>query len=169
MDKNTRLEWYNSLPQEKKDLLDKWEERGLSWSGPAWEDEPASVELEGYTDAGEDMIINLEDISNEELERYADEFDIEYNVSLWWQDGRPADGVPFDSQAEQVEDYEQWVARIKDIASASDEEQSDVLSHEQQVYVDRFLKAAKELKSMNIGFSYNSEKDEFDFYNSETK
>ena len=33
-----------------------------------WDDEPFSVELETYTDAGEDMIINLEE-PTKELER----------------------------------------------------------------------------------------------------
>ncbi len=160
------MAWYNSLPKEKRDLLDKWEELGLCWtSGPVWSEKPHSVELEGYTDGGEDMIINLEDISNDELEKYADEFDIEYNVSLWWKDGKPGEGVPFDSQAEQVEDYEQWVARIKDIVAQFGDEPQEGLTNEQEVYVERFRKAYKELRQMNIGVHYDEENDKFDFYN----
>ena len=159
------MAWYNSLPKEKRDLLDKWEELGLCWiGGPVVDEDPHSVELEGYTDGGEDMIIELDDISNEELKEYADGFDIEYNVSLWWHDGQPGKGVPFDSQAEQVADYEQWVARINDIVAQSSGQQQKGLTNEQELYAERFRKAYKELRQMNIGVHYDEENDKFDFY-----
>jgi 6-pyruvoyl-tetrahydropterin synthase len=128
---------------------------GLVWiSGPCWSDKPYSVELEGSTDAGEDMIISLGDISNEELQEYVENFDIDYNVAMWWPDGKPGRGVPFDNQAEHVEDYEQWLAQIKDvIAESSGKAHKRDLTNEQQVYVDRFKEAYEELQAMGIGIA----------------
>ena len=158
--------WYDALPKKKRDLLDKWEELGLIWiSGPCWSEKPHSVELEGYTDAGGDMIINLEDISNEALQEYIDDFDIDYNVSIWWPDGRPGRGVPFDSQAEQVEDYEQWLARLKDIiAESSGKVSKRRITNEQRLYIDRFIDSYKELRAIGIGIRYSRKNDEFSFY-----
>ena len=166
MAKSEYQAWFDKLPKKKQQLLEKWSELGLQWiSGPVWSEHPHSVELEGSTDAGEDMIINLEDISNDELEKYVDNFDISYEVSLWWQDGRPGRGVPFDNQGEQVEDYEQWLARIKDIIrQSSGRVRKGDITNEQRVYIDRFIDAYKELRSMGVGIRYNRKDDTFKFY-----
>lgn len=158
--------WYNALPKKKKKLLDKWEELGLKWtSGPCWSENPHSVELEGYTDAGEDMIVDLEDISNEALQEYIDDFDIDYNVAIWWPDGKPGRGVPFDNQGEQVADYEQWLARLEDIIlESSGTVRKRDLTNKQQVYVGRFRAAYSDLRAAGVGIRYDKKNDEFEFY-----
>lgn len=166
MSRKEYQKWYNALPKKKRNLLDKWEELGLTWtSGPAWSEKPHSVELEGYTDAGEDMIINLEDISNEALQEYVEDFDIDYEVSIWWPDGKPGRGVPFDNQGEQVADYEQWLARIQDIIQqSSGRVRKRDLTNEQQLYVERFQAAYKELRAAGVGIRYVKKDDEFAFF-----
>ena len=158
--------WYKALPKKKRNLLDKWGELGLTWiSGSCWSEKPHSVELEGRTDAGEDMIVYLEDISNEALREYIDDFDIDYNVSIWWPDGKPERGVPFDNQGEHVEDYEQWLARLKDIIlMSSGKANKRDLTNEQQVYIERFIDAYKDLRTAGVGFRYSRKDDTFKFY-----
>lgn len=82
---------------------------------PVWKEHPRSVELETYTDAGEDMIIDLEEPTRDQLEEYVRGFDIDYNVSLWWRNGEPHDGVPFNHMSEHIHDYEKylrWLLRV---------------------------------------------------------
>lgn len=154
MAKTDKMAWYNALPKEKQQLLDLWEENDLQWTGPAWDDRPGSVELNGYTEAGEDMYINLEEISADALEEYVNDFDINYNVSIWWPNGEKGSGVPFDSMDEQVEDYEDWLARIRDIIDAS-RGTSRELSHQQDLAVEKFNDAYKELQRMGVAFDYD--------------
>lgn len=83
--------------------------------GPVWENHPYSVELECYTDAGSDMLIALEEPTREQLQDYIDNFDIDEEVSIWWPNGRPGNGVPFDNMREHyndLEDYLKWLQGI---------------------------------------------------------
>ena len=86
---------------------------------PVWEDKPHSVELEAYTDAGEDMIICLEEPTRKCLEEYINEFDIDEKVMLWWQSGRDAakkKGVPFDNIRDHYNDYEAFLNDLRTVA-----------------------------------------------------
>ncbi len=147
--------WFVSLPKEMQELLDKLADEGLTWTtGPVWKEKPYSVELNTSTPAGEDMYIDLEEISIEALEDYVDNFDIEYNVSLWWENGEPGAGVPFDSQAEQVADYEEYLANLRDIIDHCQGNKNKV-THVQQLAIDKLLAAAKELELQGVAFTYN--------------
>ena len=161
------MAWYESLPKKMQKLLDLWEENDIHWNGPAWEEKPHSVELECYTGAGEDMFINLEEISTEELEEYVNGFDINENVALWWPDGQKGRGVPFDNQAEQVQDYEDYLAWLRDIIDLSrgKKRKKGELSQSQQLYVDKFLAAAKDLEDVGVAITW-SKKNGFTFKNS---
>ena len=82
-----------------------------------WDDKPRSVEFECYTDAGEDMLITLEVPTKEQLQKYIDDFDINEKVLMWWENGKPGRGVPFDNIKEHYEDYEdylKWLQKICD-------------------------------------------------------
>ena len=83
-----------------------------------WDDEPNSVELEDYTDAGADMIIHLTELSKAEFEKYINEFDINDEVMNWWRDGIDAahkHGVPFDNIKDHYTDYENWLKKLRKI------------------------------------------------------
>ena len=154
------MAWYNALPKKMRKLLDLWEENDIHWNGPAWEDEPHSVELECYTGAGEDMIINLHEISADDLEEYVNDFDINEEVSIWWPDGQPGRGVPFDNQAEHVQDYEDYLAWLRDIIDLSRDvkKKKTDLSHQQQLVVDNFMAAARELGDVFVTFTWSRKK-----------
>lgn len=70
-------------------------------------------QLECYTDAGEDMIITLDKVRKKNLQEYIDNFDINEQVLLWWQDGRPRNGVPFANVKEHYEDYEAYLEKLQ--------------------------------------------------------
>ena len=80
-----------------------------------WDNKPFSAELECYTPAGEDMIIDLEELSRDALQEYIDSFDINENVLLWWENGQPTD-IPFDNIKEHYEDYEEWLEDLERIS-----------------------------------------------------
>ena len=91
--------------------------------GPVWKDKPNSVELETCTDAGEDMFICLGEPSKKCLQDYCNDFDINDNVMLWWQNGRDAahaNGVPHDNIREHYEDYEAYLAELLRVAELLD-------------------------------------------------
>ena len=154
--------WFDSLPKEMQELLNIFEEEGLTWEdGPVWDDKPYSVELNTSTPAGEDMYIDLEEISIEALEEYVNNFDINENVAIWWENGQPGRGVPFDNQGEQVADYEEYLAGLRDIIDRCRGDEGEV-SNVQQLAIDNFLAAAKELELQGVTFTYN-EKSGFEF------
>lgn len=97
------------------------EENGICLSSaPVWDNKPNSVELETYTDAGEDMIIDLDEPSKKCLLEYCDDFDIDENVMLWWRNGADAahaSGVPFDNPREHYEDYESYLSELRRVAN----------------------------------------------------
>lgn len=80
---------------------------------PVWDRYPRSVELECYTDAGEDMIIDLKKPTKKCLQEYIDDFDINESVMMWWQNGQPGDGVPFDNIMDHAEDYKSYLHRLQ--------------------------------------------------------
>lgn len=82
---------------------------------PVWENFQNSVELECYTDAGEDMLIDLEEPTKEKLQEYIDSFDINGNVILWWPGGEPGKGVPFSNIREHYEDYEDYLEWLQNV------------------------------------------------------
>ena len=82
-----------------------------------WDDKPFSAELESYTKAGGDMIINLEELSKDCLQEYIDDFNINYEVVSWWQDGKKGNGVPFDNIKEHYDDVEDWLKWLQEICN----------------------------------------------------
>lgn len=154
------MAWYKSLPKKMQKLLDLWEENDIHWIGPAWEDESHSVELECYTEAGEDMFIDLHDISADALEEYINGFDINEKVSLWWENGQPGRGVPFDNQAEHVQDYEDYLAWLRDIIDLSRgiKRKKGELSRSQELYVEKFMAAAKDLEHVGVAITWSKKK-----------
>lgn len=82
---------------------------------PVWPDKPDSVELQTYTDAGEDMYVCLDAPTKECLQQYIDDFDIYGNVDIWWQHGRPGRGVPFSNREEHRQDYRNYLHDLREI------------------------------------------------------
>lgn len=94
------------------------ERHDIRYCGLAWEDKKFSAELETYTDAGEDMIIDLEVLDKKHLQEYIDNFDINENVMVWWREGERhahEKGVPFDNIKDHYEDYEAYLKTLQNV------------------------------------------------------
>lgn len=79
---------------------------------------PQSVELETYTNAGEDMIIDLEEPSKAQLQEYIDNFDENENVLMWWRNGEDMahkHGVPFNDIRDHYNDYEEYINKLQEV------------------------------------------------------
>lgn len=78
----------------------------------------SGTELEAYTPAGEDMIINLEELTRAEFLSWIDDFDINERVVMWWPNGHKAEGqgVPFDNIKEHYTDYQKFLNTMRKIA-----------------------------------------------------
>ena len=85
-------------------------------------EEPNGIELESYTDAGGDMIttIDVTDDWKQDFRDYVENFDLDEEVTLWWPDGQPGRGVPFDNIRDHYNDMEEWLDWMKDIARIMD-------------------------------------------------
>ncbi len=74
-------------------------------------------ELECYTDAGEDMIITLDEVRQKNLQEYIDNFDINEEIMLWWGETtsreREKRGLPFDNIKDHYEDYEAYLGKLQ--------------------------------------------------------
>lgn len=98
---------------------DKWDDFFDAFGFKIYGDikEAGEIELESYTDGGGDMIITI-DVSDDwkqAFKDYVEEFDIDNEVSIWWPDGQPGKGVPFNNIRELYDDIDDWVKWLKDI------------------------------------------------------
>ena len=98
---------------------DKWDDFFDAFGFKIYGDikEAGEIELESYTDGGGDMIITI-DVSDDwkqAFKVYVEEFDIDNEVSIWWPDGQPGKGVPFNNIRELYDDIDDWVKWLKDI------------------------------------------------------
>jgi len=82
--------------------------------GNVWDNCPFSAEIENYTDAGGDMMINLEVVDKEHLEEYIDNFDINDEVISWWRNGKNT-SLPFNNIREHYNDVEQWLSNLEEV------------------------------------------------------
>lgn len=78
----------------------------------------SGTELEAYTPAGEDMIINLDKLTRAEFLSWVDDFDINERVVMWWPNGHKAEGqgVPFNNIMEHYLDYQKFLNTMRKIA-----------------------------------------------------
>lgn len=65
-------------------------------------------ELESYTEGGGDQLIYVDNLTREELVENLENYDVNYETSLWFPDGRPGNGVPFDNYKDLWDDIEDW-------------------------------------------------------------
>lgn len=73
-------------------------------------------ELESYTDGGGDQLICVDNLTREELVEYLENYDVNEETNLWFPDGRPGKGVPFDNYKDLWDDIEDWRQKMLGIA-----------------------------------------------------
>lgn len=117
------------VSEEHQDIVDKMKtitininilaENNINLISIPWENFIYSGELETYTNAGEDMIICLEEITKEKLEEYIENFDINEEVLMWWENGihkAHEKGVPFNNIKDHYDDYEAYLKNLRSVA-----------------------------------------------------
>lgn len=82
---------------------------------PIYEGYPQSAEMKLYTDAGENMVICLEEPTRDCLLQWIEEFDINDEVIKWWTSDSH-DSLPFENIKEHYEDYEKMIAKLLALA-----------------------------------------------------
>lgn len=82
---------------------------------PLYAGYPQSVEMELYTDAGEDMLMDLEQPTRECLLEWIEDFDINDEVITWWVSDRH-NSLPFNNIKEHYEDYEKMINKLLKLA-----------------------------------------------------
>ena len=65
-------------------------------------------ELESYTDGGGDQIVYVDNLTRDELVEYFEDYDVNEETNLWFPDGQPGKGVPFDNYKDLWDDIENW-------------------------------------------------------------
>ena len=65
-------------------------------------------ELKSYTDGNGEQIIHIDSLSKYELINYLKSFDVNDETLLWWSDGKPGPGVPFDNIRDLYDDIDKW-------------------------------------------------------------
>ena len=134
-DKDDRLTWFRLTDYNTQTSREAWVDvdeqtkhaenikylnhcNGIMYNGIPYGYGELSAELEAYTPAGEDMIINLDKLTRAEFLSWIDDFDINERVVMWWPNGHKAEGqgVPFDNIKEHYTDYEKFLNTMRKIA-----------------------------------------------------
>lgn len=104
----------------KKENIDKiinyLEENDITVNICKYGDGSDCYELESYTEAGGDMIVTLNELSPVALIDYIRDFDINEEVLMWWQGGKPGPGVPFANIKQHWDDLEEWCTMMENVA-----------------------------------------------------
>lgn len=73
------------------------------------------IEIENWTDGGEDMLIYLDDFTVEELELYADDYDIDEHIEMMMQDKRPGGYAANFTLTEALADQTAWLEDLREV------------------------------------------------------
>ena len=73
------------------------------------------IEIENWTDGGEDMLIYLDDFTVEELELYADEYNIDDHIEMMMQDKSPGGYAANFTLTEALADQTAWLEDLREV------------------------------------------------------
>lgn len=71
-------------------------------------DDDRGWELESYTDGGGDQFVYVDNLTRDELVERLEDYDVNEETNLWFPDGQPGKGVPFDNYKDLWDDIEGW-------------------------------------------------------------
>ena len=98
----------SKIEQSNKDFLENHDIYCDKMDDGGWE-------LESYTDGGGDQLIYIDNLTREELIEYLENYDVNEETNLWFPNGRPGNGVPFDNYKDlwdDIEDWRKWMLNI---------------------------------------------------------
>lgn len=138
------MEKLSKIEQSNKNFLENHDIHCDKMDNGGWE-------LESYTDGGGDQLIYVDNLTREELVENLENYDVNYETSLWFPDGRPGRGVPFDNYKDLWDDIEDWRKWALGIAKRMpDGEEVD----EKEATAEELLEDADLDKLQNVFFEY---------------
>lgn len=138
------MEKLSKIEQSNKEFLENHDIHCDKMDNGGWE-------LESYTDGGGDQLIYVDNLTREELVENLENYDVNYETSLWLPDGRPGRGVPFDNYKDLWDDIEDWRKWALGIAKRMpDGEEVD----EKEATAEELLEDADLDKLQNVFFEY---------------
>lgn len=107
--------------------------------------------MESYTDGGGGQVVYVDNLTRDELVEYLEKYDVNDETNLWFPDGRPGRGVPFDNYKDLWDDIEDWRKWALGIAKRMpDGEEVD----EKEATAEELLEDADLDKLQNVFFEY---------------
>ena len=138
------MEKLSKIEQSNKDFLENHDIHCDKMDDGGWE-------LESYTDGGGDQIIYVDKLTKNDLVEYLENYDVNEETNLWFPDGRPGNGVPFDNYKDLWDDIEDWRKWMLNIAKRMpDGEDVD----EKQATAEELLEDADLDKLQKVFFEY---------------
>lgn len=101
----------DKIPQSNKEFLERHDINCEKMDDGGWE-------LESYTNGGGDQVIYVDNLTREELVEYLENYDVNEETNLWFPNGHPGKGVPFDNYKDLWDDIENWRQRMLRIANS---------------------------------------------------
>lgn len=89
--------------------------KALEKHGFSFEFDDKEIELENWTPGGEDMLIYLDDFTVEELELYADDYDIDEHIKMMMQDKSPGGYAANFTLTEALADQTAWLEDLREV------------------------------------------------------
>lgn len=138
------MEKLNKIEQSNKDFLENHDIHCDKMDDGGWE-------LESYTEGDGDQLIYVDNLTREELVEYLENYDVNYEANLWFPDGKPGRGVPFDNYKDLWDDIEDWRKWMLNIAKRMpDGEEVD----EKEATTEDLLEDADLDKLQKVFFEY---------------
>lgn len=132
------------IEQSNKDFLENHDITCTKCDDGGWE-------LESYTDGGGDQIVYVDYLTSNELIEYLENYDVNEETNLWFPNGQPGKGVPFDNYKDLWDDIENWRRWMLGIARLMpDDEEVD----EKERTAQDLLENADLDDLQNVFFSY---------------
>ncbi len=108
-------------------------------------------ELESHTDGGGDQLVYVDNLTRDELVEYLKDYNVNEETNIWFPDGQPGKGVPFDNYKDLWDDIENWRKWLLKIAKRMpDGEEVD----EKETNAVDLLEKADLDKLQNVFFEY---------------
>ena len=127
------MEKLSKIEQSNKDFLENHDIHCDKMDDGGWE-------LESYTDGGGDQIIYVDKLTKNDLVEYLENYDVNEETNLWFPDGRPGNGVPFDNYKDlwdDIEDWRKWTLGIaKRMPDGKDVDEKEATAEELLEYAD---------------------------------
>lgn len=138
------METLSKIEQSNKEFLENHDITCTQLDDGDWE-------LESYTDGGGDQIVYVKNLTRDKLVEQLEDYDVNEETNLWFPDGQPGEGLPFDNYKDLWDDIENWRKWALNIAKRMpDGEEVD----EKEATTEELLEDADLDKLQNVFFEY---------------